>query len=56
MSQPAARTPGATRAGNFLELPDDAWLDGFALKFFGAVRLTRLPCLSISPTMRKNVS
>src|SRR5436309_9870914 len=33
---------GATRAGNFLELRDEAWLDGFALKFFGAVRLTRL--------------
>jgi 3-oxoacyl-[acyl-carrier protein] reductase len=33
---------GATRAGNFLDLPDAAWLDGFALKFFGAVRLTRL--------------
>lgn len=33
---------GATRAGNFAELPDDAWLDGFALKFLGAVRLTRL--------------
>jgi 3-oxoacyl-[acyl-carrier protein] reductase len=33
---------GATRGGKFLELPDDAWLDGFALKFFGAVRLTRL--------------
>jgi 3-oxoacyl-[acyl-carrier protein] reductase len=33
---------GATRAGNFAELPDEAWLDGFALKFFGAVRLTRL--------------
>src|SRR5260370_38083444 len=33
---------GATRAGNFLELTDEAWLDGFALKFFGAVRLTRL--------------
>ncbi len=33
---------GATRAGNFVELPDEAWLDGFALKFFGAVRLTRL--------------
>ena len=32
---------GATRAGNFLELPDETWLDGFALKFFGAVRLTR---------------
>ena len=34
--------PARTRAGNFLELPDEAWLDGFALKFFGAVRLTRL--------------
>jgi 3-oxoacyl-[acyl-carrier protein] reductase len=33
---------GATRAGNFLELPDETWLDGFALKLFGAVRLTRL--------------
>jgi NAD(P)-dependent dehydrogenase (short-subunit alcohol dehydrogenase family) len=33
---------GATRGGDFLALPDDAWGDGFALKFFGAVRLTRL--------------
>jgi 3-oxoacyl-[acyl-carrier protein] reductase len=33
---------GATKAGNFLEQPDDIWLDGFALKFFGAVRLSRL--------------
>jgi NAD(P)-dependent dehydrogenase (short-subunit alcohol dehydrogenase family) len=33
---------GATRAGNFLDLSDELWLDGFALKFFGAVRLTRL--------------
>src|ERR1700719_1361663 len=33
---------GATRAANFLDLPDEVWLDGFALKFFGAVRLTRL--------------
>ncbi len=33
---------GATRAGAFLELPDAAWLDGYALKFFGCVRLTRL--------------
>jgi NAD(P)-dependent dehydrogenase (short-subunit alcohol dehydrogenase family) len=33
---------GATRGGDFFALPDDAWTDGFALKFFGAVRLTRL--------------
>jgi NAD(P)-dependent dehydrogenase (short-subunit alcohol dehydrogenase family) len=33
---------GATRGGKFLELADDVWADGFALKFFGAVRLTRL--------------
>jgi len=32
---------GATRAGNFLDLPDDAWGDGFALKFFACVRLSR---------------
>jgi len=33
---------GATRAGDFLTIPDEAWLDGFALKFFGAVRLSRM--------------
>jgi 3-oxoacyl-[acyl-carrier protein] reductase len=33
---------GATRAGSFAELPDSAWIDGFALKFFGCVRLCRL--------------
>ena len=33
---------GATRAGAFVELPDAAWLDGYALKFLGCVRLTRL--------------
>jgi 3-oxoacyl-[acyl-carrier protein] reductase len=33
---------GATRAGNFLDLPDAAWIDGYALKLFGCVRLTRL--------------
>ncbi len=32
---------GATRAGNFVDLPDDAWGDGFALKFFACVRLSR---------------
>jgi len=33
---------GATRAGNFLEMPDEAFVDGFALKYFAAVRLSRL--------------
>jgi len=32
---------GATKRGNFLALTDDEWADGFALKFFGSVRLTR---------------
>ena len=32
---------GATRRGDFLALTDTDWMDGFALKFFGAVRLTR---------------
>lgn len=32
---------GATKRGPFLELTDDDWLDGFALKLHGAVRLTR---------------
>ena len=33
---------GRTRAGNFLELPDEAFFDGFALKYHAAIRLTRL--------------
>ena len=32
---------GATKRGEFLDLTDADWEDGFALKFFGAVRLTR---------------
>src|SRR5262249_15736417 len=32
---------GATKRGEFQRLTDDDWTDGFALKFFGAVRLTR---------------
>lgn len=32
---------GATRRGDFFELSDADWQDGCALKFFGAVRLTR---------------
>ena len=33
---------GATRAGAFASLAEDTWQDGFALKFFGCVRLCRL--------------
>jgi len=33
---------GATRAGNFTDLTEEQWQDGFALKFFGCVRLCRL--------------
>ena len=32
---------GATKRGEFELLTDEEWTDGFALKFFGAVRLTR---------------
>ena len=32
---------GATRAGSFPDQPDEDWINGFALKFHGAVRLTR---------------
>ncbi len=33
---------GATKGGKFFDLPDEAWSDGFALKFHATVRLTRL--------------
>ena len=33
---------GATKGGLFLETPDELWQDGFALKFYGAVRVSRL--------------
>jgi 3-oxoacyl-[acyl-carrier protein] reductase len=33
---------GATKAGKFLDLPDADFVDGFALKYFAAVRLCRL--------------
>jgi 3-oxoacyl-[acyl-carrier protein] reductase len=32
---------GATKRGDFLTLREEDWTDGFALKFFGAVRLLR---------------
>jgi NAD(P)-dependent dehydrogenase (short-subunit alcohol dehydrogenase family) len=36
-----ANNAGATKRGDFLKLTDEDWADGFALKFFGAMRLTR---------------
>jgi 3-oxoacyl-[acyl-carrier protein] reductase len=33
---------GATRRGDFLNLSDADWEDGFALKLFGAIRLCRM--------------
>lgn len=33
---------GATKGGKFLDLEDNLWADGFALKYHAAVRLTRL--------------
>lgn len=32
---------GATKRGDFLKLTDEEWTDGFALKFYGAMRLSR---------------
>jgi NAD(P)-dependent dehydrogenase (short-subunit alcohol dehydrogenase family) len=32
---------GATKRGDFLTLTEEDWKDGYALKFFGAMRLTR---------------
>ena len=33
---------GAAKGGLFVDQPDDQWIDGFALKFFGCVRMCRL--------------
>lgn len=32
---------GATKRGDFLKLTDEEWIDGFALKFYGAMRVSR---------------
>src|SRR5215472_14729372 len=49
---------GATKRGEFTELSDADWADGFALKFFGAVRLTRAawPMLKASNGSLVNIS
>ena len=36
-----ANVRGATKRGDFLTLPEADWSDGFALKFFGAMRCCR---------------
>lgn len=41
---------GATKRGAFTALTDDDWADGFALKFFGAVRLCRAAWLHLKAT------
>ena len=41
---------GATRRGDFADLTEEDWADGFALKFFGAVRLTR----AAWPSLKEN--
>jgi 3-oxoacyl-[acyl-carrier protein] reductase len=32
---------GTTKRGDFLKLTDEDWMDGYALKFYGAMRLSR---------------
>lgn len=41
---------GATKRGEFIDLTDEDWADGYALKLFGAVRLSRLAW----PELKKN--
>jgi NAD(P)-dependent dehydrogenase (short-subunit alcohol dehydrogenase family) len=38
---------GATKRGDFLSLTDEEWKDGFDLKFFGAMRLSRAAWLHL---------
>jgi len=49
---------GATKRALFADLTDEDWADGFALKFFGAVRLTRVawPHLRASKGSVVNIS
>jgi NAD(P)-dependent dehydrogenase (short-subunit alcohol dehydrogenase family) len=49
---------GATKRGDFLTLAEEDWRDGFALKFFGAVRLCRAawPFLSASKGAIVNIA
>jgi 3-oxoacyl-[acyl-carrier protein] reductase len=38
---------GATKRGDFLQLTDDDWSDGFALKFYASMRLARAAWTSL---------
>lgn len=38
---------GATKRGDFLKLTDEEWTDGFALKFYGTMRLARAAWTSL---------
>jgi 3-oxoacyl-[acyl-carrier protein] reductase len=38
---------GATKRGDFLQLTDDDWSDGFALKFYASMRLARATWTSL---------
>ncbi len=41
---------GATKRGDFEALTEEDWADGFALKFFGSVRLTRAAWPHLKPS------
>jgi len=41
---------GSARTGAFLELPDEAWMTDWTLKFFGYVRMAR----EVIPAMKRN--
>ena len=43
---------GATKRGDFLTLSEEDWTDGFALKFYAAVRLTRAAWPYLKATWR----
>lgn len=43
---------GSARPGDFLQLPDEAWVDDWSLKFFGYVRMAR----EVLPLMKQQES
>ena len=47
---------GATKRGDFLTLNEEDWTDGFALKFFGAVRLLRAASRSPITSLANDVN